>query len=313
MNPKNTKKLLFTCVSAMMLIFTSCLPGKEVYFFTSFHEPADKGLRLLYSYDGYHWTDLDTTFLKPEVGNQKVMRDPSIVRGSDDIFHLVWTSSWQGDLGFGYASSKDLIHWSEQKFIPVMAFDTSTVNVWAPELYYEEETREYFIIWASTIPFKFEKGIEEENNNHRMYYTTTRDFTNFEPAKIFLDPGFSVIDAVIVKKARQDYVLVLKDNTRPNRKLKVAFSVSPHGPWTNISNAFTGFLTEGPTVIKPADEWLIYYDAYGDHSYKSVKTKDFINFSDATDEIIIPEGHKHGTIFKANENILIQLKKYYGN
>src|SRR4030043_1097161 len=119
MNPKNTKKLLFTCVSAMMLIFTSCLPGKEVYFFTSFHEPADKGLRLLYSYDGYHWTDLDTVFLKPEAGKQKVMRDPSCIQGPDGTFHLVWTSSWKDDRGFGYASSKDLIHWSEQKFVPV--------------------------------------------------------------------------------------------------------------------------------------------------------------------------------------------------
>jgi hypothetical protein len=298
---------------ALLILLTSCSKGKEVYFFTSFHEPADKGLRLLYSYDGYHWTDLDTIFLKPQVGNQKVMRDPSIVRGPDGTFHLVWTSSWKGDLGFGYSSSKDLINWSEQQFIPVMAFDTSTVNVWAPEMYYEEETQEFFIVWASTIPYKFEKGVEEENNNHRMYYTTTRDFKTFTPAKLFFDPGFSVIDAVIVKRAKLDYVLVLKDNTRPNRNLKVAFSESPHGPWKDISGAFTGFLTEGPSLIKPDEDWLIYYDAYGDHSYKASKTRDFINFADATGEISIPKGHKHGTIFKANQKILIQLKKFCGN
>jgi beta-xylosidase len=68
------------------------------------------------------------------------MRDPSIAQGPDGTFHLVWTSSWKGDLGFGYASSKDLIHWSEQQFIPVMANEPSTVNVWAPEIMYDNVT-----------------------------------------------------------------------------------------------------------------------------------------------------------------------------
>lgn len=309
------KKILHIGISLIIgiIILTSCQPEKKVYFFTSFHEPADGGLRMLYSYDGYNWTDLDTVLLKPEVGNQKVMRDPSIVQGPDGTFHLVWTSSWRGDLGFGYASSKDLINWSEQQFIPVMDFDTSTVNVWAPELYYEDETGEFFILWASTIPYKFPKGIEEEKNNHRMYYTTTKDFKTFSETKLYLDPGFSVIDAVIVKRAAKDYVLVLKDNTRPERNLKVVFSDSPQGPWKNISEPFTGKLTEGPTVIKPMDDYLIYYDSYGDYSYKAAKTKDFITFEDATPEISIPKGHKHGTIFMANESVLGRLKENFGN
>ena len=99
-----------------------------------------------------HWKDLDTVLLKPDVGNQKVMRDPSIVQGPDGIFHLVWTSSWRGDKGFGYASSKDLIHWSEQQFIPVMEHEPTTVNVWAPELFYDDEGKQFIIIWASCIP-----------------------------------------------------------------------------------------------------------------------------------------------------------------
>lgn len=296
-------KILFL-FAAVLIVTGSCKKDQQVYFFTSFHEPADQGLRMLFSYDGYHWKDLDTILLKPAVGNQEVMRDPSITRGPDGVFHLVWTSSWQGDPGFGYASSKDLKTWSEQKFIPVMEFDTSTVNVWAPEIYYEDETAEFIITWASTIPYKFEKGIEDERNNHRMYYTVTKDFDTFSDTKLFLDPGFSVIDAVIVKRKKNDYILVLKDNTRPNRNLKVAFSSSPLGPWNNISEAFTGKLTEGPTVVKPGADWLIYYDSYGDKKYRAVKTKDFIHFEDADAEISIPEGHKHGTIFTADRSIL---------
>ena len=94
---------------------------------------------------------------------QKVMRDPSVVQGPDGTFHMVWTSSWRGDFGFGYSSSKDLIHWSKEQLIPVMT-DTTTVNVWAPELFYDDEQERFIIIWASTIPFKFEKGEEEEKS-----------------------------------------------------------------------------------------------------------------------------------------------------
>lgn len=292
----------------IFLLLTSCRPEKEVYMFTSFKEPANEGLRLLYSYNGYNWKRLDTIFLKPEVGNQKVMRDPSIVQGPDGVFHLVWTSSWQGDFGFGYSNSKDLIHWSQQKFIPVMAYDTSTVNVWAPELYYEDEENQFYILWASTIPYKFEKGQEEERNNHRMYFTTTADFEKFSETKLFIDPGFSIIDAIIVKRKPKDYVLVLKDNTRPERNLKVAFGESPTGPYQNISKPFTDKFTEGPSEIKIGDEYLIYYDAYRTKAYKAVKTKDFKTFTDISNKISVPKNHKHGTIFKVKESVLLNIK-----
>ena len=87
----------------MVVLLLSCRTEKEVYLSTSFHEPATEGLRFIYSEDGIHWDSIAGVWLKPEVGKQKIMRDPSIVRSGDGTFHLVWTSSWKGDLGFGYA------------------------------------------------------------------------------------------------------------------------------------------------------------------------------------------------------------------
>lgn len=295
------------CLYILCLFLTSCTSQKQVYLYSSFHEPATEGLRFLYSKDGYHWKDAGKTFLKPEIGLQKVMRDPSIVQGPDGTFHLVWTSSWRGDKGFGYASSKDLVHWSEQRFIPVMDKEPSTVNVWAPELFYDEDSRQFIIIWASAIPGRFDRGIEEDSNNHRMYVTTTPDFQTYSPTRLFLDPGFSVIDAVIVKKAAGDYVLVLKDNTRPNRNIKVAYASTALGPYTNVTAAFTPSYSEGPAVLKAGNNWLIYYDAYRDKKFGAVKTTDFKTFTPADSEISIPEGHKHGTIFKVKKKVLEQL------
>lgn len=299
------KKLFYIALSAILL--SSCL--QKAYLFTSFHEPADAGLRMLYSYDGYHWKNFNSIFLKPTVGNQKVLRDPSMVQGPDGIFHLVWTSSWHDDKGFGYASSKDLIHWSEQRFISVMDKEPTTVNVWAPELFYDDEQKQYIIVWASCIPGRFERGIEEDSNNHRIYVTTTKDFNSFTPTKLFLDPNFSIIDAVIAKRSPNDFVLVLKDNTRPERNIKTAFSNNPLGPWKNISKPFSDNFTEGPAVVKIKNKWLIYFDSYRKKIYEAVSTKDFIHFKNINNKISIPEGHKHGTIVPVKKKLVKKLIK----
>jgi hypothetical protein len=293
-------------ILSFFLVLTAC--NQKAYLFSSFREPATEGLRLAYSFDGYHWTDLDTTFLRPAV-DDRVMRDPSIAQGPDGTYHLVFTSAWKGNKCFGYASSKDLIHWSEQRAVPVMQHEPSTVNVWAPELFYDEDGGEFIIFWASTIPHRFPKGIEEEDNNHRMYYTTTKDFKTFTDTQLFLDPGFSVIDCVIVKRGKNDYVLVLKDNTRPNRNIKVAFSQHPLGPYSEPSAPFTPNFTEGPTVAKVGENYLIYYDQYRDKIYGAMLTKDFKTFTNVTKEVSLPDGHKHGTIFEVRKKEAKRLLK----
>ncbi|MBV4357648.1 glycoside hydrolase family 43 protein [Pinibacter aurantiacus] len=291
------------------VLLTACSAEKSVYMFTSFHEPATDGLRLMYSADAYHWKAFDTTFLQPEVG-QKVMRDPSMIQGPDGVFRLVWTSGWNKDKGFGYASSKDLIHWSHEQFIPVMESEPTTVNVWAPELFYDDEGKQYIIIWASCIPGRFEKGEEAEDNNHRLYYTTTKDFKTFSPSKLFFDQGFSAIDATMIKRGKDDYVLVVKDNTRPNRNIKVCFAKSPLGPFTQASQPFTDNFCEGPSAAKTGNDWLIYFDAYRAKKYSAVRTTDFKTFENVDSLLTIPEGHKHGTVFMVTKKTLKNLKKH---
>jgi len=163
-------------VAAFLLLLQPCKAEKDFFVSTSFHEPANEGLRFIYSQDGIHWDSIPGTWLKPTIGKQKVLRDPSITCTPDGVYHLVWTSSWKGDLGFGYANSKDLIHWSDVKMIPVMQKEPTTVNVWAPEIFYDNEKKEFVVVWASCIPKRFKKGEEEENNNHRLYYITSKDF-----------------------------------------------------------------------------------------------------------------------------------------
>lgn len=130
----NTMKKL--SLIALVLALVSCQKESAFVFsyFDTIHEEA--GLCLAYSYDGYHWTALNDNkpVLAPTVGEDKLMRDPSICLAPDGTFHMVWTTSWHDDI-IGYASSPDLIHWSEQKAIPVMKDYPSVKNCWAPELF----------------------------------------------------------------------------------------------------------------------------------------------------------------------------------
>ncbi|MGF7230502.1 MAG: glycoside hydrolase family 43 protein [Arachidicoccus sp.] len=294
------RRILLCC----LFFFTLFSCSNSAYLYSSFHEPANQGLRFLYSYDGYHWKDFGHIFLKPEVGEKRIMRDASILQGPDKVFRLVWTSSWKGEKSFGYASSKDLIHWSKEQEIPVMENEPTTVNVWAPELFYDAVTKQYIIVWASTVPHRFARGQEDEDNNHRLYYVTTRDFKNFSKEQLFFDPGFSSIDAQIIKQGKGKYVLVFKDNTRPNRDIKVAFSNNPLGPYQNVSKAFTPGFSEGPATIKVGKNYLIYFDWYSKKVFGAVKTRDFQTFTNVTSQIDIPQGHKHGTIIKVKKKII---------
>src|SRR6478736_6018170 len=278
-----------------------------VYLFSTFKEGEQDGLRFAFSYDGYFWSNIPGVFLKPQA-DAKIMRDPSIARGPDGTWHLVWTSAWKGNNGFGYAHSKDLVHWSEQQFIPVMAHEPTVCNVWAPELFFDEKDKQFIISWASTIPGRFPDYLEPNTNNHRMYFTTTRDFKIFAPTKLFLDPDFSVIDCQILKDAER-YVLLLKDNTRPQRNVRVAFGDTPLGPWRGISTNLTANYTEGPCGLKVGEDWLIYYEFYRDHHYSSLKTRDFKTFTDTTSEMTFPPDLKHGTAFVATKKDLDYLWK----
>ncbi|KAF2329818.1 prolyl oligopeptidase family serine peptidase [Flavobacterium daemonense] len=283
------------------------------YVFTYFKGNGEDGLHLAYSEDGYKWNALknDTSFLTPEVGKDKLMRDPCVIKGGDGLYHMVWTVSWT-DKGIGYASSKDLIHWSKQEFIPVMAHEEKARNTWAPEITYDEKSKEYMIYWASTIDGKFPetKSEEEKGYNHRIYYTTTKDFKKFAKTKLLYEPGFNVIDASIVKQEQQ-YVMYLKDETRNpvQKNIKIATSKNLTGPYSPASKAITGdYWAEGPTAIQIDNNWVVYFDKYTQKKYGAVKETSK-GWEDISEQVNFPVGTRHGTVIKVSADEIAALKK----
>lgn len=317
------KNLIGKSIFASLLLAASCMPAaaKDVYLFSYFVGQYD-GLHLAYSYDGKQWTALNgnKSFLRPEVGKDRLMRDPSIVQGPDGVFHMVWTSSWY-DRIIGYASSRDLIHWSEQKAIPVMMDEPTAENCWAPELFYDEPSHTYYIFWATTIPGRHTPvaSTEEEKRwNHRIYYTTTQDFQTFSKTALFFNPDFNVIDAAIVrnpKKKKQLMMVVKNENSLPAEKnLRVTFSRNIRkGFSTHVSPSITSkdFWVEGPAPLYVGDSLYVYYDMYQKGRFGAVMSTDNgKNWKDVSDEIRFPRGARHGTAFKVDEKYLKALLEH---
>lgn len=326
--------LLFACLCLSQAGFSKGIEAKDVYLFAYFIDEND-GLHLAYSYDGLKWTALngDRSFLKPTIGRNKLMRDPSIVRGRDGTFHMVWTVDWFGKT-IGYASSKDLVHWSEQKEIPVMADEPACENCWAPELFLDKKTDTYYILWSSTVrgrqksvptaegerewnleKYKATGGTDNDfdpNLNHRIYYTTTKDFKNFAKSNIYFNPDFNTIDAAIAQDPTTGkYIMVVKnENTQPSEKnIRITTTDSlEKGFPTEVSDAITENGAEGPSPLFIGDTLYVYFDKYTLGRYGAVRSLDHgKTWTDVSDKVSFPEGTKHGTAFKVDESVLDML------
>ncbi len=299
----------------LLLSLTSSFAAdtNSVFLFTFFREPnGESGLGLATSRDGLQWTEIkppeDKPFIKPEVGG-KLMRDPSLALGPDGTFHMVWTTSWGRPPVFGYASSRDLIHWSEQRAIPVMEDAPEAKNVWAPELFYDAKQAQWLIFWATTIPGKFPETENSGDNNHRIYCVTTKDFTKFSPTKLFYDGGFNVIDATMLA-AQGKFYLVVKDETKnPVKKnLHLAVSDNAEGPFGPAGPAITGDWVEGPSAIQIGSEFYIYFDHYGNPKYYgAVKSSDLEHWQEISTSVSFPKGFRHGTVLRVPESVVKDL------
>lgn len=310
--------LLTVCTSCHRGAEPSTLPEADAMLFSYFTRNGEDGLHLAFSNDGTTWQALNggRSLLTPTVMGRGVgwqdwdsraalMRDPSIVRGPDGTFHMVWTIAWN-DPGIGVAHSKDLITWSPQQRIPVMDHEPTALNAWAPDVFYDEATREFIIVWATSIPGRFPatdtlaQKTSRGRADHRLYYTRTRDFTSYTKAALLYDGGFPTIDGTIARQGTR-YVLVMKDESffPERRNLRVAFADRATGPYGPAAPSFTDLHTEGPSILQTGGWWYVYYDEYTRGHYGAMRTKDFVTFEPYRDALVTPRGIRHGSAFLA--------------
>ena len=288
------------------------------WLFAGFKGNGEDGVYYAISPDGYHWTIANQdrpVFQQPQPngpaaglssqpGKNELMRDPFIQRGPDGTFHLVWTWSWRSPTVIGHSTSTDLINWTPHKQLNVLANEPDALNAWAPALYYEPDHKRWLIFWSSTIPGRFPgDGSGDNSLNHRIFYTTTSEFVNLAPAKVFFDPGYSVIDATLIPTG-PNYHLIFKDERKtPLKKvLQIASGPTIEGPWTNISPPISEPWSEGAAIIPVPGGYLAYYDHYRDpQHYGALFSTDLKTWTDATARVTFPAKLRHGSFLRITQ------------
>jgi len=264
-------------------------------------------LHIALSNDGRHWFPLNNN--KP-VWNHW-MRDPYVRRGPDGIWRILTTGTSEGysrdasGPGCFYATSKDLIHWKEEGTLPLMKAvrdDSGNFlanNIWAPEWFYDEENKEYVLIWSSS--FK-DAGWKES----RLWYSKTKDWKNFTPAKVFFEPSYSVIDGTLLKHDNTYYLFHKEEEfgakTGERRAIRVATSINLEGPYKIVEGHLNDgqivpVITEGPTIIEDPEKsgWLLYYDYCMTNRYGASFSEDMQNW-EILEDVNFPADARHGCV-----------------
>jgi hypothetical protein len=263
-------------------------------------------LHIALSTDGRHWTPLNDN--KP-VWDQHV-RDPYVRRGPDGLWRILSTGGGRGNdrekVGPSclYITSRDLIHWQVDGTLPLMkdVRDESGAlagNIWAPEWFYDKKTGEYVLFWSSS--FK-DAGWKES----KLWYSRTRDWKVFTPAKVFFNPPYSVIDGTLLEHKGTYYLFHKEEEfgakTGERRAIRVAASNSLEGPYHLIEGPLNNgqivpVITEGPTVIKDPVKpgYLLLYDYCMTNRFGASYSPDLLHW-EVEKDISFPADARHGCI-----------------
>jgi hypothetical protein len=254
--------------------------------FTYFGGTGGETAKFALSADSRHFVELNggnpISDLAPANGTS--IRDPFLRRSPlDGRYYLVSTNG----AGFGGTdtilmwSSANLVDWSAQAVLPVMAnFAEDMSRLWAPEWVFDEERQEYLVFWATH--WKEGRGhFGSECDNPELGRFTfcgayTKDWDTFSDAFPLYDPackkawfapdayGDGGIDGDIARGPDGRYYLFYKDSRAPNSTgvgpmqqtsgTRVAWTanLSDPGAWSPPGNgALLGpWGTEGPELLR---------------------------------------------------------------
>ncbi|WP_110930153.1 immunoglobulin-like domain-containing protein [Paenibacillus bouchesdurhonensis] len=324
----------------------------DAYFFSYFTGEYEGGEEISFATaeDPLMWRSLNNgqSILQSTMG-EKGLRDPFVIRSPEgDKFYMLATDLKMGEsTNFDQAQitgshymmvweSDDLVNWSEQRMVEVAPKKGG--NTWAPEAFYDKNTGDYVVFWASSMKVedtygKYPNGRPAGQYNV-MYYATTRDFHTFSEPKVFIDEGFPTIDTTFIEHNDMLYRF-----TKSEIGYKVYYEKAPQifydrdgiGPELNgyqyepIAGTRSGNQglighagnNEGQTVFKDIheDKWYLFLDSWPYHVRVSTNLEDGTQFKEnllPSSAYALPPGPRHGTVIPITRAEYDALQAAYG-
>ena len=274
----------------------------EKKYILSYFRTEAEALHLGFSADGADWNAANENrpILMGTVGS-KTLRDPFVFADENGLFHLLATDGWQS-ASIVHAVSENLTEWGEQKLIPVMAGQPNVRNCWAPECFFDAGAGLYRLLWSSSLT----QPNGAADWNHRIWSATTEDFTTFSPAELFFDPGYSVIDATVIRW-QGGYLMAFKDERGENKSgteykaIRVCFAERGAGPYREISERVTPPLTEGPALFQRGAELVMLFDHFMENKFGALVSTDGKNWAPLKEILRLPPGVRHASVMRNSE------------
>ena len=293
--------------------------GEQVYFGLSkdgFHwEAVNEGCPVLWAYYGDKGVRDFTIIRCQETGKFYIMAtDLSLAYGLRNQYHNSWYEiSVNGSKCFSIWESDDLVNWSEQRLVKIG--DENFGCMWAPDLIYDKENKDYVLHWSS--PHR-----DYTNGFKGIYYSRTKDFQTFtKPEVLYRKEDSGVIDSSIYEEDGMYYLFVKSEDYPAKNMLLTSKQVT--GPYTKIE-AFDECMAEldphvyeAPTAVRLENgNWCLFLDYYGvrgaGQGYvpficENIAKGKFVR-SDAS--FSFPYGFKHGTILPITMEEYERIKQH---
>lgn len=306
MKPKKCKTLLASLFITIFCCALNVNAEDNIYLFAFYTGEADNtaGMRVAWSKDALHYEPISGhhAFLRCDFGGGgggKQLRAPFIMQDNEGYWHCLWTLGDDYYL-IAHAKSKDLFTWERHHYVPIME-KLGGKNCLAPEMVYDEQSKQFLIFWSSEVG----------KTGPRLYSTTTKDFSKYEPAKLLYDPGHDVLDPTI-RKVDDKYYLFYRQKTGDEKKNKLSIAVTDktEGPYKHLRDAEFEMDLIGPAVLRMDDgNYLIYFESRTNNRVEALKTKDFVNWENVTEKITFPEKARQGSVARSTMKTVDAMNK----
>ncbi len=311
---------------------------------------TDEQIYFATSEDGSQWTDM-TASGNPALdasnieGGDGGVRDPYLLRSQNgDKFYLIATDlsiNRRGGWGNAEATTKgskylviwestDLVEWTEPRLVDVASRIPGAGMAWAPEAYYDPDTGNYVVYWATASDESNKLG-----DRTNMYYAVTRDFYTFSEPVLWIDRQHSIIDTTMIyDDTTETYYRASGDG-----QITIEKSKSIYDGWEIIgtlssifnNDNYSGAKLEGPEFFEyceddwlkdkdgnPVRTWGLMCDQYAEgRGYLPFRTTDLADmttnsWSQATDVDFGALKKRHGTIMPVSDAEYKAIMKKYG-
>ena len=241
--------------------------------------------------------------------------DLCVVRRMDAAGNIDWKDiNHNGSKYLSCWESPDLAHWGDQRLLYFGRDDFGCL--WAPEVFFEEQTGAYLIHWGSTVA-------ADGFSHMSIYCTRTRDFRSFSPPALYFTKKNEILDSHIVKVG-ETYHLFYKNSCDPAGNMHET-APTLFGPWTHddgfdaVMRYYTnaGAYEAATTFTLPDGRWCLMLDFFGCPKeqmgyvpYVS-PAPGRTDFRRADSEFTFPYGFKHGRFLEITKAEYALLRKTY--